>query len=606
MPTVDAAWTPVSRRDGYLPIADHGLIGDGATAALVGRDGAIPWLCVPRFDSPPLFCGLLDARRGGAFTVAPEEVVASRQFYEPDSGVLVTELRGREGSVRVTDALTLRAGGDLAEDAPAGRRELLRSVRVLEGRVRLRVEVAPRGGAEAERRHGGWRVRCAERPELDLQLDADRPLAGLRSTLDLEAGEALNLTLRWGRGTYRYQPFRAEDRLASTIEAWRRWLGAFRYDGPRTDLVRRSAITLKLLNHCANGPMVAAPTSSLPEAIGGPRNWDYRYVWIRDGAFAVYALRRVGLAHEADGFLGWILDAVEREGRLRVLADLDGRPTPPEREDAGLEGYRGSAPVRWGNGAAEQIQHDVYGEVIDCAYLWAMHGTIDPELWGSLRGWVEAARQRWDTPDQGIWEVRTPGRVFTYSAAMCQVALDRGTRLAARYGLPGDVAGWRADAARITQTILADAWDPAVGSLTEHLGGGGLDASLLALPLRRVVPFDHPRMVATTAAIAERLAAGDGLLYRYRTEASPDGLAGGEGAFLLCSFWLVDNLVGQGRHDEAAALFDRLCARANPLGLLPEQIDPGSGAFLGNFPQAFSHIGLISSGVNLAQATARR
>jgi GH15 family glucan-1,4-alpha-glucosidase len=603
---VDPDLAPLSRRDGYLPIEDHGLIGDGATAALVGRDGAIPWLCVPRFDSPPLFCGLLDADRGGAFTVAPEHLVASRHYYEPDSGVLVTELRGPDGLLRVTDALTLRAGADLSEDAPAGRRELLRSVRVLEGRVRLLVEIAPRGGAEAERRRGGWRIRSVERPELDLQLDAGRPLTGLRSTLDLEAGETLDLTLRWGRDTHRYRPYGAAERLRSTVDAWQRWLDAFRYDGPQPDLVRRSAITLKLLDHVANGAIVAAPTSSLPEAIGGPRNWDYRYAWVRDAAFAVYAFRRVGLEHEALGFLAWVLDAAERDGRLHVLYDIDGMPPPPEREDPDLEGYRRSAPVRWGNGAAEQIQHDVYGEVLDCAYLWAMRGSIDPALWTELRAQVETARGSWDRPDQGIWEVRTPGRVFTYSAALCQVALDRGARLAKRYGLPGDVAGWRADARRIADAILADAWDPTIGSLTEHLGGGGLDASLLALPLRHVVPYDHPRMVATTTAIAERLGAGDGLLYRYRTETSPDGLAGKEGAFLLCSFWLVDNLVGQGRLDEAAALYETLCARANPLGLLPEQIDPSSGAFLGNFPQAFSHIGLISSGVNLAQAGVAR
>ena len=466
------------------------------------------------------------------------------------------------------------------------------------------MEVEPRGGATLERRSGGWRLRCAARPELDLQLDASAPLAGPWTTLDLGPGEELHLSLRWGHQTYRHRPLAPADLLRGTLDAWRRWAAGIEYDGPQRDLVRRSAITLKLLDHVANGSLVAAPTSSLPEAIGGPRNWDYRYAWVRDVAFSVWAFRRIGMETEARGFLGWVLDAAEREGRLRVLYDLDGNDPPPERTDPELSGYRDSRPVRWGNGAAEQIQHDVFGEVVDCAYLWAMGGHLDERLWGRLRELVEAAQTAWRRPDQGIWEVRTPGRVFTYSAALCQVALDRGARLAARFGLPGDVAGWRADAERIRAAILEEAWDPTMGALTEHLGGGGLDASLLALPLRRVLPADHPQMVATAAAVAERLAAGGGLLYRYLPEESPDGLVGDEGAFLLCSFWLVDNLAKQGRLDEAMALYESLCARASPLGLLPEQIDPGSGAFLGNFPQAFSHIGLISSGVNLALASA--
>jgi GH15 family glucan-1,4-alpha-glucosidase len=323
---------------------------------------------------------------------------------------------------------------------------------------------------------------------------------------------------------------------------------------------------------------------------------------VRDAAFSVYALRRIGLVHEAAGFLGWVLDAAEKGGRPRVLYDLDGKQPPPEREDSELEGYRRSKPVRWGNAAAEQLQHDVYGEILDCAYQWAAHGNIiDEKLWARLRSRVEAASQEWNTPDRGIWEVKTLGRPFTYSAALCQVALDRGARLAERYRLPGDYKGWREAAEKIKQAILEKSWDPEVKALTEHLGRGGLDASLLSLPLRRVIPADDPRMVATAAAIQERLGAGSGLLYRYLPRESPDGLPGHEGAFLLCSFWLVDNLALQGRLEAAMELYDSLCARAGELGLLPEQIDPGSGTFLGNYPQAFSHIGLISSGVNLSR-----
>ncbi len=602
-----ADFSPLRPIDGYLPLEDHGLIGDGSTAALVGRDGAVTWLCAPRFDSDPLFCGLLDRQRGGFFRIAPDGLVESRQRYEPDTGILITELRGETGVVRVTDALTLRTGADLREDAPASRRELLREVRVLEGRVRLHIELEPRGGGTLEPRGAGWRLRCPRHPDLDLQFESDRPLQGLRSVLDLNAGDGLWLLLEWGGRPHRHRPVPPRDILEGTACVWRRWMEGFRYAGPQEALVRRSAITLKMLDHFANGALIAAPTSSIPEVIGGERNWDYRYSWIRDAAFSVYALHRIGLSLEAAGFLAWVFEAIERDGRPRVLYDVEGRMPPPEHSDPDLEGYRGSAPVRWGNAAADQVQHDVYGEILDCAYQWAgNHGGIDPSLWGCLSGMVEDAALKWRTPDQGIWEVRTAGRTFTYSAALCQVALDRGARLVERLGLPGDARRWKATAEEIRQAILEESWDPQLNSLTEHLGGGGIDASLLSLPLRRVVPGDHPRMIATTEAVRSRLGAGNGLLYRYLVEESPDGLSGREGAFLLCSFWLVDNLGLQGRLDEAGELYDSLCARASLLGLLPEQIDPSTGAFLGNFPQAFSHVGLISSGFNLGRRLARR
>jgi alpha,alpha-trehalase len=588
------------RVDGYLPIEDHGLIGDGTTAALVGCDGAVSWMCVPRFDSEPLFCGLLDARRGGAFTVAPEPLVSSRQYYEPDTGVLVTEMSAPEGRVRVTDALTLRSGADLSEDTAAGRGELLRRIEVLGGRVRLRIRVQPWGGARAQPRGTGLMLNTARRPELDLYLESSLPLQSPDDVHELMEGEAHHLVLSWGAHAHRFHSHGPDEILDSTLEVWRRWMRHFHYQGPREDLVRRSAITLKLLDHTATGAMIAAPTTSLPEAIGGPRNWDYRYAWIRDAAFSVYAMGRIGMGHEAAGFLGWVLDAVDRAGRPRVLYDVDGHLPPPEREVPELEGYRRSGPVRWGNGAVEQRQHDVFGEILDCAYRWTrMGGPMDEGLWARLRRLVEDAWREWRTPDHGIWEVRTAGRPFTYSAALCAVALDRGARMAEQHGMEGDAQAWRAEAAYIRQAILDEAWDPQLRSLTEHLGGGGIDASLLALPLRGVIAADHPKMVATTEAVIRRLGAGDDLLYRYLPHESPDGLPGDEGAFLLCSFWLVDNLAGQGRLEEAGALFDSLCGRANPLGLLPEQIDPASGAFLGNFPQAFSHVGLISSGINL-------
>lgn len=598
------AFRPVRRLSGYLPLEDLGLIGDGATVALVGLDGSIPWLCVPGFDVEPLFCGLLDHAKGGHFSVTAEGLLDARQQYEADTGVLKTELRTATGLVRITDALVLRSKADLTDDTPADRGELVRSVVVLAGSARIEVSVAPRGGARGHPAFSGLEVRSFSRPDIRLHLRANRPLTGLQSVHELVQGDRLDLVLSWGR-FHRHHRFEADVMLRDTAEAWRRWMVNFRYDGPQEAMVRRAAITLKLCDHWVNGSLVAAPTSSLPAPVGGMRNWDYRYAWIRDAAFAVFALRRIGFANEADAFLGWVLDAFEQSRWPRIMYTLAGGPVPEERVDTELAGYRSSAPVRWGNGAVDQRQHDVYGEVLDCADQWVRGGgQLEPTLWNKLAGLADAAERTWRQPDQGIWEIRSEGRVFTYSAALCQVALDRAAAIAERLGMPGPVARWRSAAASIGTAILEEAWDDDAQTLCEHLGGGGVDASLLALPLRQVVPADHPRMVATTRAIADRLGAGGGLLYRYRHDDSPDGIPGDEGAFLLCSFWLVDNLVGQGRIDEAEDLYASLCARASPLGLLSEQIDPSTGELTGNFPQAFSHIGVIASGVTLARARA--
>ena len=598
----DPPFRPVNREGGHLRLEDYGLIGDGTTAALVGLDGAIEWMCVPRFDSTAVFAALLDPDRGGRFTMAPDEIREARQYYEPDTAVLVTELRTPSGQVRLTDALVMRAGADLSDDVPAGRAELVRSALVTSGTVRLRVDVRPRRAGELRPAYDGIDIPMDDRDDLRLHLRADHPIASLPDTVELSAGERLNVVLSWGR-RHRHHRFDAEEMLGSTIQAWRRWMERFNYQGPQEALVRRSAITLKLCDDFVNGSIVAAPTSSLPAPIGGARNWDYRYTWIRDAAFTVFAMRRIGFVEEADAFLGWVLDAFEQSKDPRIMYRIDGGPIPDEVEDPELAGYLGSAPVRWGNGAAYQLQHDVYGEVLDVADQWVRAGgDIATGLWERLAKLADAAATAWRTPDQGIWEVRTPGSTFTYSAAMCQVALDRAAALSERLGVSAPVVKWRAAADELRETVLERSWDEETQTLSAYLDGGGvLDASLLALPMRRVVPADHPRMIATSAAIADRLSAGDGLLYRYLHDETPDGLEGDEGAFLLCSFWLVDNLVGQGRLEAAHDLYASLCTRASPLGLLSEQIDPSTGRFMGNFPQAFSHMGVIASGVNLAR-----
>ncbi len=608
---------PLVRTDGYLPIEDHGLIGDGVTCALVGRDGAIPWLCLPTFDGRPFVAGLLDSDRGGTFAVTPAALRESRQYYRDDTGILVTELSTADGLLELTDCLPLRSGADLAEPVPAGRGEVLRRARVLHGTVDVDVRLQPLDGVQVRAELGAWRLRWPAMPEMDLLLWSSHPLTlagdgSLTGRVTMSAGDRLTVSLQWSGQTHtraRDDPDRLVDQTAA---AWRSWAGRLDYTGPQPELVRRSALTLKLLDHVPTGAVMAAATSSLPEGIGGERNWDYRYTWVRDAAFTGYALRRIGMDEESHAFLAWTLRNVERTGGVDILYGLDGRPPATEWLDASLSGYRGSSPVRWGNGAARQVQNDVYGELLDVAWQFVRSGgPVGAALWTSLSSLAEQAIASWQTPDNGIWEIRDAGRPFTYSVAMCHVAVDRALRIAAERGLPHPEARWRREAERIRATLLEQAWDADRGTFTEHLSApgtadrGGLDGSLLSLPLRRLIRADDPRMVATVEAVRQHLDAGDGLLYRYLHTESPDGLQGTEGAFLLCSFWLVDNLTGQGRLEEAHALYDSLCGRASELGLLAEEIDPGTGAFLGNFPQAFSHVGVIASGWNLARAEQR-
>jgi GH15 family glucan-1,4-alpha-glucosidase len=594
---------PLERLDGYLPIERHGLIGDGAGCALVAADGTVPWLCVPRFDDDPLCAAILDTARGGHLRVAPDDVIEARQWYLDDSAVLVTEQRTAGGVVRLVDAFALEPGADLHRAERHGVGAHVRTVEVLHGDVEIVVDLAPRKGATFERAEGGLSINWSQAPELPLRAICDRPLDGPRTVIALREGERMSFTLRWDADTAR-DTDDPGDMLRLADASWRDWARCIDYDGLREREVRRSALTLKLLDHAESGAVIAAPTSSLPEAIGGVRNWDYRYVWVRDAAFSVHAFRRIGMDGEAREYLDWVLRAVEIGDRGAVLYDLDGNIPENEYEDPDLEGYRRSSPVRWGNGAATQRQHDAYGEIVDCAWQWVRQSgePLEAEAWKRISQLVDQAAEVWDTPDHGIWEIRAGDRLFTYSVGMCQVALDRGARMARQFDLPGNVESWESLAAHLRQELIDKAWDEEQQAFTETLGpGGGLDASVLALPLRQVIPADHPRMVATTEAIVNGLGAGDGLIHRYDPSVSDDGLPGEEGAFLLCSSWLIDNLVLQGRTDEASELFERLCDRMGPLGLLPEQIDPSTGRFLGNYPQAFSHVGVVSNAVLLAR-----
>ena len=596
------SFRPIEYLDGYLPIEDHGLIGDGTTAALVGLDGTISWLCLPRFDSAPVFCSILDRGVGGAFRIDAGKVIGARHRYLGDTAILITELQTDSGIVRITDLMPLRDNADLGKEGMPSTGELLRCVEVVEGVGDVKVTLDIRGGSDPERSAKGINLRPHRFPGLGLELESSRQLDGAGGSWRLERGESVTFCLRWNGGRGASSVDAPVAAVTNTTEGWLGWLRAFDYHGPQRPLVRRSAITIKLLDYLPNGSLIAAPTSSLPERIGGERNWDYRYAWVRDGSFAVNSLRRIGLEAEAEQFLRWALGLC-KDANVNVMYTLDGETNIEEIVDNELEGYRKSGPVRWGNAASDQVQHDVYGDLVDLAYQWTTRGgELDGSLWTQVRGLIERAAEVWDQPDQGIWEVRTPGRVQTYSAGICHVALDRGAKLASRLGKRDDAERWSRSAARIQRAILDQAWSERGQYLGQGLGGGHLDAAVLGLPIRRVIPADHPRMVATTEAISRELGAGGGLLYRYLHTRSPDGLDGGEGAFLLCTFWMIDNLTLQGRVEEAQEQFDAMCARTNTIGLLPEQIDPGTGRFLGNFPQAFSHLGLVSTGVSLWRA----
>ncbi|MEZ0164813.1 glycoside hydrolase family 15 protein [Kineococcus sp. LSe6-4] len=584
--------------DRYPPIADHALVGDGETAALVGLDARVAWACLPRFDSPAVFASLLDADRGGRWDLPVRGLRGRHQHYLPSSAVLVTELTTDTGTLRVTDAMLL--DGPLAERRSAATGAFGRLLEVTHGTVSVRSVLHRHDGAAVE----GSVVPVPGGGEHRLHLSSSRPA---EEEHELTAGDRWALTLSWNGGPLELDPDGLAGALGRTDEAWRDWSAGVRFEGAHADLVLRSAITLKLCDHHASGAVVAAPTSSLPEAVGGERNWDYRFTWVRDAAYTVYALRRIGMTQESDAFLDWVLEASTRgDSRPDVLYTLDGTFPEAEVEDGDFEGYRGSAPVRWGNGASGQLQHDVYGEILDCAYQFARHsGALTDERWERLEHLGRLAERHHLTPDQGIWEIRDTGRPFTYSVAMCQVAFDRLARLAELTGRSERGAHWRRLADDLRTELLERAWSEEDGCFTEHLDQPGtLDASLLALPLRRVVEAADPRMVATVEAVARKLSPGGGLLYRYLHADSPDGLEGNEGAFVLCSFWWVDNLVQSGRVQEGRELFESLVARVNHVGLLPEQVDPTTGEFLGNFPQAFSHIGLVSSAVLLARAEA--
>jgi GH15 family glucan-1,4-alpha-glucosidase len=598
-------------RGPYPPIGDYAMLSDCHSTALVSRDGSIDWCCFHRFDARPVFARLLDWSRGGHFRIAPTAPATVSRRYLPATNVLETRFATTSGVLTVVDCLAIRRGpaaGDAAQTR--SHHQLLRLVRCEAGQVEVRVELAPRfdyGLTTPRLELQGDDMGVVYGGADALVLQSELPLTqtdvcGCGATATLRAGEqaflAVTHQLPHQVQVHRLSRDEVLARIDRTVGFWRDWSARCTYDGPYREQVLRSALVLKGLTNAPTGAVVAAPTTSLPEAVGGPRNWDYRYSWLRDAAMNLYALFTLGYTDEAHAFMGWLeRTTAGRAEDLQLMYGVGGERLLPEVELENLDGYRGSRPVRVGNAAAGQFQLDVYGYLLDTAWLYHRHGgAITPTFWELLAGAVDVVAGRWAEPDDGIWEVRGGPRHFVASKVMAWVAVDRAIRLARALRLPADLDRWASLRRTIRRRVEQVGVDPATGAFTQAFGGQALDAANLLLPLVHFLPPEDPRIRATVERTARELAP-NGHVHRYL--GADDGLPGGEASFVICSFWLVDNLALAGQTDRATALFERLLGHANDLGLLAEEVDPVSGELLGNFPQAFSHVGLISAAINL-------
>ena len=599
----------MSDRD-WPAIADHGLIGDLRTAALVGIDGSINWFCAPRFDSPSVFGALLDRNHGGSWTLAPDgEISRTQQFYFPNSAVLITRFLTPDGVIEVHDFMPVHNSHE-----PDHRQRLVRRVLGVRGKttVRMRVDARPDYG----------RSRCvAESTDGGVLLTGDGMRMGLSATADLMVEDGTvcaEFTLADGDTALFIlemlddgdQPScdaieETDSLLDATTSFWRKWLSQSTYQGRWREMVHRSAITLKLLTHEPSGAIIAAPTTSLPETIGGSRNWDYRYVWLRDAGFSLYALLRLGFTDEAHAFTRWLSERLGHDdqngdlGPLRVMYDIDGNLPDDEVLLDHLSGYRDSPPVRVGNAAVDQLQLDIYGEIIDSVYLFNKYGPgISHDAWSDVLhvvGWVV---ENWDRKDAGMWEVRDREAAYTSSRLMCWVAIERAIRMARQRGLPGDIAAWSKVRDEIYDRIMTECWNPELEAFTQTEGGESLDASVLLMPMVKFLSPADPRFLSTLKAVEEHLVT-DSLVFRYN--AGSDGMDGEEGTFSICSFWYVEALTRAGRLDDAQLALEKMFTYANHVGLYAEQVS-ATGDQVGNFPQAFTHLALISAAMNLDKA----
>ncbi|CAN5230352.1 glycoside hydrolase family 15 protein [soil metagenome] len=591
----------------YQPIEDHGIIGDLYTVALVAMDGCIDFLCFPFFDSPSIFASLLDDERGGRFELAPKlDNAKHRQSYLPDTNVLITRFLSSDGVAEVSDFMPVEEMGFA--------HNLVRRAKCIRGELDFRMVCDPRfnyGRSEhrVELIEGGACFRSLGPDKLVLKLLTAAPLkihnGMVVSEFTLAAGMTMAFVLE---GVFKGEEATASasDEYVSgafrdTVNFWRKWLSKCTYTGRWREAVNRSALTLKLLTSRPHGSMVAAPTFGLPEVIGGARNWDYRYTWIRDASFTLYALIRLGFTAEAKAFMVWI-EARCREATtgnpLQTMYGLDGHSNLREFTLKNLRGYKGSHPVRVGNGAAKQLQLDIYGELLDSVYLYDKYGEpISYDLWTAIVRMVNWVCANYDQPDEGMWEVRGGQQEFLNSRVMCWVAIDRAMRLATKRSFPAPHARWTKVRDAIYRGIMKDFWNPKLGSFVQHKNTTALDASALLMPLVRFISPTDPRWLSTLRAIESHLVE-DSLVYRYDVKSTPDGLVGHEGTFCMCTFWYVECLSRSGDVEKARFYFEKMLGYANHLGLYAEELGP-KGEHLGNFPQAFTHLALISSAFHI-------
>jgi GH15 family glucan-1,4-alpha-glucosidase len=597
----------------YPPIEDHGLIGDLQTAALVSTDGTIDWMCLPRFDSPSIFASLLDKDRGGFFQIRPADAnTVARQMYLPGTPILITRFMSPDGVGEVIDFMPV------AGATATNRHRLVRLIRVVRGQMRFEAEVRPRfdyGAQEAaiEVTDGGVVFR-GDSTVLSLSVAPERAIVedigvrveggGILATGTLSAGQIGGMVLESDPEGPPRRIAAAEIRamFEETRDYWRDWIAKSQYRGRWREMVERSAMTLKLMTYAPTGALIAAPTAGLPEQVGGERNWDYRFTWVRDASFSVYALLSLGYTDEARAFLSWlgqrVSDRSTNGSPLQIMYRIDGSPDLHEQVLEHLEGYRGSRPVRTGNGAADQLQLDIFGEALDSLYLGDQYNLpISHQGWRLLVSILDWLCDNWDRPEEGIWETRGGQADFVYGRLMSWVAFDRAIRLAREHGRPADVARWTNARDGIYAQIMERGWNEGRKAFVQHYNTNVLDASLLYMPLVGFVSPLDPMWQSTLRAMDQELVS-DSLVYRYDPAASPDGLQGSEGTFSICTFWYVDALARSGRLEEARLTFDKMLTYGNHVGLFSEEIGP-SGEQLGNFPQAFSHLSLITAAVNL-------
>jgi GH15 family glucan-1,4-alpha-glucosidase len=592
----------------YKPISHYGIIGDLHTSALVGADGSIDWCCLPTFSSPSVFAAILDSRNGGRWAIHPEGRYHSTQEYVRDTNVLITEFQTEEGAAaRLTDHMPI-----MAEEQPSSHKpEIHRLLECTSGSMEISFRFEPRldyarGTTDIVAIGGGCQAyKDAEKVSLSSTASLDVSAGSADSELSLSRGERECFALRYLPASQVRLSLADEDRkLAETVDYWKRWAKACGYVGKWRETVIRSALALKLLIYHPTGAVVAAPTTSLPEWIGAERNWDYRYSWIRDSSFALWAFRRLGHMGEGRRYLEWLIGICNSCGTdLQVVYGINGERSLPEEELRHLEGYIGSSPVRIGNGAEKQFQLDIYGTVLDAIYFLHRHGQgLQKDMWGFVREVTDFVAENWKRPDNGIWEVRGEPRHHVYSKMWCWVALNRGAHLAKDLGFREDAERWTPIMDDVKQEVLDRGWSGTKRSFVQSYDSEELDAANLLMPLVGFIAVTDPRMISTIERTRAELSK-DGLLYRYK---SFDGLGGKEGAFALCSLWLVDNLAGLGRTAEAETLFEEILGYSNHLGLFSEEINPETGELLGNFPQAFTHLNIINSATNLDRSMAHK